>query len=322
MNRRTLLKALAATAVSWPRRGDASALITSRLGEIEEDSRGRLGVHIIDTAAGASTGFRNDERFALCSTFKLPLAAIVLREADAGRLSPDDRIRFTEDDLVPYAPVVERNLDRGYMTIAELAAAAQTTSDNVAANLLLELIDGPAGFTSRIRALGDDVTRLDRNEPTMNLVGPGEARDTTTPRAMASLVNTILFGALLEPESQAQLREWLFATTTGKRRLKAGLPADWRVGNKTGTGVAEGLANKYNDVAVAWPGAGEDALIIAAYFEADDHYPRIRSEDEDVLRRVAEVATAVGARPDGRLLRRSRVRTRSNKYGTLYRLII
>ena len=293
MNRRVALKAIVAAAVAAHSRSSAQAPdVAERLAAIESRAGGRLGVHLLDTRSGAATGYRDDERFAMCSTFKLPLAAIILREADRGSLALDDRISFTKDDLVPYAPVVERNLDRGYMTVAELAAAAQETSDNVAANLLLELIDGPAGFTKRIRELGDDVTRLDRIEPEMNLVPSGEVRDTTTPRAMAGLVRTILFGGILKAESQAQLRTWLEATTTGKRRLKAGLPADWRVGNKTGTGVAEGIANKYNDVAVAWYGTGDDALIIAAYFEADDYYPRIRPKDEDVLRQVAELAAA------------------------------
>ena len=291
MNRRTALKALLATAVTAGRSSAGElAMAADRLADIEAGSGGRLGVHILDTRSGEAVAYRRNERFALCSTFKLPLAGIILRDASAGLLKLDEKIAFSEADMVPYAPVTEQNLERGYMTVAELAEAAQTTSDNVAANLLLRRIGGPEGFTARLRELGDEVTRLDRIEPELNLVPAGEVRDTTTPEAMAGLVQTLVFGSALSETSRDQLRDWLEATTTGQRRLKAGFPGDWRVGNKTGTAISEGMANKYNDVAVAWPGPGDDALIVAAYFEADGHYPSIRPEDEYVLKQVAEVA--------------------------------
>lgn len=296
MNRRDTLKAVvgAAFAGYGLARGSELASAQQKLANIEASSGGRLGVHILDVRSGPIPGYRDDERFALCSTFKLPLAGIILRESDAGRLELDQQIGFSEEDMVPYAPVTERNLERGYMTVTELAAAAQMTSDNVAANLLLGLIGGPEGFTSRVRELGDEVTRLDRLEPELNLVAAGEVRDTTTPEAMAELVNVLVFGSALSYTSRAKLRTWLEATTTGRRRLKAGFPNDWRVGNKTGTGIAPGMANKYNDVAVAWRPGSEGALIVAAYFEADGEYPRIRLEDEDVLRQVAELASCAG----------------------------
>ena len=291
MQRRQILKAAMGIALAGIARGDEGEpdTFTDKLRAIEKG--GRLGVQVL-CADGTTIGYRSDERFALCSTFKLPLAAMILREADLGRLDLDTAVRFGEEDMVPYAPVTGRHLERGSMTVRDLAEAAQTTSDNVAANLLLELIDGPAGFTERLREFGDDVTRLDRMEPELNIVPPGEVRDTTTPSAMANLVTTILSADVLRAGSLETLKTWLVATTTGKRRLKAGLPEGWRVGNKTGTGIAPGMANQYNDVAVAWPEPGAAPWIIAAYFQADGEYDRIRAEDEAVLRRVAALATA------------------------------
>lgn len=174
------------------------------------------------------------------------------------------------------------------MRIVDLAQAAQTTSDNVAANLLMRQLGGPTGVTTLLRELGDTQTRLDRWEPEMNLVTPGEVRDTTTPQAMAHTVHRLFDGDTLSPASTDLLRQWMIATTTGKARLRAGLPGDWIVGDKTGTGIAADMANKHNDVAVVWSG-DRPVLIIAAYFEADGHYDHMRPTDDAVLAQVGRV---------------------------------
>ena len=232
---------------------------------------------------------KNIRRFGLCSTFKLPLAALVLRESELGRLDLETFVRYGEADLVPYAPVTKENLPKGGMTVGALAEAAQKTSDNVAANLLLRLLGGPAGLTQKLRALGDDMTRLDRMEPEMNLVPPGEVRDTTTPKAMARTVADCVSGPVLSPESAQVLRRWMEETRTGSRRIRAGLPSGTPAGDKTGTGIAPGMANKYNDVAVVWP-EGQEPAVIAAYFEADGEYSNIRPQDEAVLEEVGVIA--------------------------------
>ncbi len=288
--RRALLLAMAASTVVARVPVVAAPLSPGAvLAELERRNGGRLGVYLLDTDSGRELGYRPDERFALCSTFKLPLAAAVLREADAGRLALDERIAFGKDDMVPYAPVTEKHLEEGGMTVAALAEATQTTSDNVAANLLMRRLGGPAEVTLMFREMGDAVTRIDRWEPQMNLVPPGEERDTTTPRAIAGLLARIFGDELLTTASRERLREWMIATATGKRRIRAGLPHDWTVGDKTGTGIAPAMANKYNDVAVIWP-PDRAPLVIAAYFEANGHYQSMRAEDEAVLAEVGRIA--------------------------------
>lgn len=224
----------------------------------------------------------------MCSTFKVLLAAIILRAADRGELSLETIVPYSEKDMVPYAPVTEQHLANGGMTVEALAEAIQVTSDNVAANLLLDQVGGPAGFTAMLRSLGDSVTRLDRYEPEMNLVPAGELRDTTTPRAMAETLGRVFGTEWLSEDSRATLRAWMRATQTGRRRLRAGLPAEWESGDKTGTGITSVMANKYNDVAGIWR---PSLVVIAAYYEADGHYDRIRPQDENVLRRVGEIVT-------------------------------
>lgn len=279
----------AAPAIGSPQGAD----LAQALAALEQRAGGRLGVAVLDTGTGALTGHRVDERFGLCSTFKLPLAAVVLRLIDQGRLRAEQWVPITPADLQSYAPVAKQHLAQGGMTVQALAEATQTTSDNTAANLLLGLMGGPAGFTQHLRDLGDTTTRLDRLEPAMNLVPVGELRDTTTPAAIARTTAALLTGQALRPASRARLAEWMVATQTGLKRLRAHLPTGWRAGDKTGTAMAPGMVDKYNDIAIFWPPAptGRAPLIVAAYYDtAKAHDQGIRAEDEAVLAEVGQWA--------------------------------
>ncbi len=288
--RRELLIALLIAPVVARAPVHAAALpAAGALAELERRSAGRLGVYLLDVASGRELGQRADERFGMCSTFKLPLAAAVLREAEAGRIALDERIAFGKDDMVPHAPVTGKHLEEGGMTVAALIEATQTTSDNVAANLLMRRLGGPSAVTKMLRAMGDAVTRIDRWEPEMNLVPAGDERDTTTPRAIGGITARLFAGDLLTPASCELLRGWMIATATGMRRIRAGLPSDWIAGDKTGTGIAPAMANKYNDIAVIWP-ANRGPVVVAAYFEASGHFAKMRAEDEAVLAEVGRIA--------------------------------
>ncbi|MEB2316663.1 MAG: class A beta-lactamase [Xanthomonadaceae bacterium] len=249
----------------------------------------RLGVCFLDTVTGEVSGHRMEERFALCSTFKLALAAACLREADHGRIDLDEVIAYSEADLLPWAPVTRTNLAKGGMSVAELAQAAQEMSDGVAANLLVRRLGGPAALTARIREMGDTVTRLDRYEPELGLVLSADLRDTTSPLAMAQLVGRITTGDILQRGSRARLLQWMENTNTGPGRLRAGLPAAWRTGNKTGTGRAQGTTNKCNDVAVTFP-PDAGPIIISAYFDSGEYTERTEARHEAVLAEVGRIA--------------------------------
>ena len=198
----------------------------------------------------------------MASTFKAALAGAILAEAERGALSLDQEIAFGRADLVPHAPVIEANLERGRLPVERLCAAIVEVSDNAAANLLLARIGGPAGLTALLRAAAATrVTRLDRTEPELNANLPGDPRDTTSPAAMVALMRTLLLGDVLRARlaRPAASAGWK-ARPTGLERLRAGLPAGWRAGDKTGNG-ANGAAN---DVAIAWP-PGRAPILIACY---------------------------------------------------------
>ncbi|GGC51016.1 class A beta-lactamase [Chelatococcus reniformis] len=235
-------------------------LLTVELEGLERGSGGRLGVALLDTGTGRVAGYRLDERFPLCSTFKVLAAAAVLARVDGGVDDLDRRVVFQAADLVDYSPVTKERVGGAGMTLEELCAAAMTLSDNTAGNLLLAAIGGPPALNRYVRSLGDDRTRLDRIEPELNEALPGDPRDTTTPAAMARNLNALVFGPALKPASRATLTGWLEANKTGDTRLRAGLPAGWRLGDKTGSGE-RGTAN---DVAVVWP-PGRPPIVVAAY---------------------------------------------------------
>ncbi|PZA10979.1 class A beta-lactamase [Rhodopseudomonas palustris] len=262
INRRELIKAATGLA-GFGLFGSSAALaadaLADRCARLEADSGGRLGVGVLDTASGRIVGHRLDERFPMCSTFKVLAAGLVLSRVDRKQESLDRRVSYTKSDLVTYSPATEKHIEGG-MTIAELCAAAITLSDNTAANLLLGSFGGPAGLTAFARSLGDETTRLDRIETELNEALPGDPRDTTSPRAMAQDLRALTLGDTLSPTSRAQLIAWLKANTTGGTRLRAGVPAGWTVGDKTGTGD-RGTAN---DVAVLWP-PQRAPLIVTVY---------------------------------------------------------
>ncbi|HEX3465092.1 MAG TPA: class A beta-lactamase [Candidatus Elarobacter sp.] len=226
----------------------------------ERLGRGRLGVCAIDLRDGRRIGRRERERFPLASTFKLPLVMAVLSRVDRGLERLDRKLAFRASEILAYSPAEGRHPRGGSLTIAELCAAAIEQSDNTAANLLMRTLGGPSGVTSYVRSLGDTVTRLDRTEPALNTTTPGDVRDTTTPFAMATLVARLVRDPVLSPSSKATLFGWLRATRTGLTRIRAGVPRDWAVGDKTGTTDTAG-----NDVAILWPRTGAP-LVIAVYF--------------------------------------------------------
>jgi len=259
------LNALAAAGLlaGLPRRGLASPL--ARLSEapwraIEQAAGGRLGVAVLETGNGRLEGYRLGERFPMCSTYKWLAGACVLARVDAGRERLDRRIAYGRDALITYSPVTERHAG-GDMAIADLCEAAITLSDNSAGNLLLASFGGPAALTAFARTLGDTTTRLDRMEPALNEGRPGDPRDTTTPRGMATSLRAAVLGHALSPVSRERLAQWLQATKTSGARLGADLPTGWRLGSKTGTGER----GSTHDVGVYWPPAGRTPLVVAAY---------------------------------------------------------
>jgi beta-lactamase class A len=291
MSRRTLLGvglagfgALAAGTTALPAHS-AGPDARDSLARLEEGMRGRLGVYAIDTATGSTLRYRADERFLLCSTGKTLTVAAVLKQSETQPGLLDRVIDYGPSDVLAYAPVTSLHVTEG-MTVAALCDAAITVSDNTAANLLVEMIGGPATVTAFARTLGDDVTRIDRLEPDLNVTTPGDQRDTSTPEQMARNLRTLVLGDALNDVSRQHFTDLLTANTTGDQTIRAGLPGDWTVGDKTGSG-AQGESN---DIAVAWP--PRRAPLIVAVYTAPRDPGTGTDETHRIIAEAARVAVA------------------------------
>jgi beta-lactamase class A len=250
-----LLLALLATSAA-----SAENDAAGRFAAIEARIGGRIGVAAIDTANGKRVNYRADERFPMCSTFKFLAAAAVLKRVDEKKEKLDRLVSYGAKDILEYAPVTKQHLKEGGMTLDALCAAAIEQSDNTAGNLLLTVIGGPAGLTNFVRTLDDQVTRLDRIEPELNSAIPGDERDTTTPAAMCSDMQKLLLGDALLEASRIRLEDWLRRNETGATMIRAGVPKNWIIGDKTGRG-ANGATN---DIAIIRP-RGRAPILLAIY---------------------------------------------------------
>ncbi|MFI5674104.1 class A beta-lactamase [Streptomyces cellulosae] len=246
--------------------------------QLEREFDARLGVYALDTGTGRSVAYQADERFAYASTFKaLAVGALLQRRGSAGL---DKVITYSQDDLVEYSPVSENFVETG-MSLRELCAATLWYSDNTAANLLLEELGGPDGLEKALERLRDDVTEMDRYEPDLSDGTPGDLRDTSTPRAIAGDLRAFLLGKALDRDERALLRTWMETNTTGETLIRAGLPDDWTVADKSGSAGYGGR----NDVAVVWPDDGGDPVVLAVMSSRDTQ----GAESRDAL--IAKAAT-------------------------------
>jgi beta-lactamase class A len=225
----------------------------------------------VDTGSGKRFDYRSEERFPMCSTFKLLAAAAVLKQVDGRHEKLDRFVSYDAKDILEYAPVTKVHLKDGGMTLGALCAAAIEQSDNTAGNLLLDTIGGPIGVTKFVHSIGDEMTRLDRKEPELNSAIPGDERDTTTPAAMCADMQRLLLDDVLTESSRHQLEDWMQHNETGTLMIRAGVPKTWTVADKTGR-CGNGATN---DVAIIRP-PGRAPIVVAIYSigstsSADDH---------------------------------------------------
>lgn len=285
-NALTLSLALFATVPSISGSALAAGFDPAPLEKTVQDAESRLsariGVAVLDTETGKTFTHRADERFPLNSTFKAFLCAALLEKGEQGEVQPDRRVKIRKEDLVSYSPVTEKKVGSGGMTYLELCDAAITISDNAAANLVLETVGGPQGLTDYLRGIGDTITRLDRTEPALNEGQAGDSRDTTTPAAAVATLRKLVLGDALSPAARDQLTGWLLDNQVGKATLRAGLPEEWPVADKTGAG---GNGSR-NNIGVIWPD-DRQPVVIAVYITQTD------ASFDDRNKAIADIGAAL-----------------------------
>ncbi len=281
LNRRTLFSAVPGL-LAWPALArEAPAALMA----YERDTGGRIGLHAENLTTGLKISWRANERFVMCSTFKASLAAMILARVDHGEDQLQQMISYGPGDVPDwYAPVAKANLVKGVLSVSDMCEAAVEYSDNTCANLLLARVGGPAALTAFWRSIGDEVTRLDHNEPILNRSPPGDPRDTTTPAAMAANMRRLLLGKALSAGSRERLTGWMVECKTGGDRLRGGIPKDWRIADKTGNNGKDASG----DIAVAWS-KPDVPIVICAYTQGGVPSPaRVASVFADIGRMVGQ----------------------------------
>ena len=254
---------------------DTVTAVEARLG-------GRVGVAIYDTETGRSWEHRAEERFPLSSTFKSFACGAVLSRVDAGKESLDRVVKIARSDLVSYSPVTKKRTGPDGMTMARVCEAAVTVSDNTAGNIILKSLNGPAGFTTYMRSIGDQATRLDRWETDLNQGTPGDERDTTTPKFAANTLHNLLLGDVLSVQSRKQLTHWMLNDKVADALFRSVLPTGWRIADKTGAGGHGSRAL----IAVMWPPQSKP-IIAAVYLTDNDAKFAVRNAA------IAEIGAAI-----------------------------
>ncbi len=252
--------------------------------QLEARDAARLGVSALDLTSGSIQSYRGDERFAFCSTFKVYAVGAVLAAVDAGRLQLTDTRTIAAEDKVPESAVDWA--PGSVVTIADLASAALTKSDNTSGNLLIREAGGTAALTDFARSLGDTEFRLDRTEPELNTAIPDDPRDTTTPNSMAAGYRTLLDGDVLTRASRQQLLDWMAGTQTSTARFRAGIPPQWTSADKTGTG-SYGVSN---DAGLVLGPEGQKILLVvlSATTSGAEDSPAMNALVADTTRTVVE----------------------------------
>ncbi|MEV0042039.1 class A beta-lactamase [Nocardia rhamnosiphila] len=246
-----------------------------------------FGIAAVDTRGGRTFEWNADDRFALCSTFKVYAVAAILRLAERKELDLNDKVPITRQDIVMSSPVVSDHVGE-LMSYYELSRAALVRSDNTAANLLLRRLGGPGAVTEFARSINDSQTRLDRWEPELNEARAGDPRDTGTASALAAGYRKLILGDGLSIEYRRMLTSWMRSSVTSRQRLRAGLPVGWVAADKTGSG-AYGTAN---DAGVVWSPTGS-SLVLVVFSRSTTGYPMAAGADAAVADATAAVLGAM-----------------------------
>lgn len=246
--------------------------------KLEQKFDARLGVYAIDTGTNQTISYRPNERFAFASTYKALAAGVLLQQNSIDTLN--EVITFTKEDLVDYSPVTEKHVDTG-MKLGEIAEAAVRYSDNTAGNILFHKIGGPKGFEKALRKMGDRVTMSDRFETELNEAIPGDIRDTSTAKAIARNLKDFTIGNALPHQKRNILTDWMKGNATGDKLIRAGVPTDWVVADKSGAGSY----GTRNDIAIVWP-PNRSPIIIAILSSKDE---KEATYDNQLIKEAAEV---------------------------------
>ena len=235
----------------------------SELKHIEQENDVTIGVYGMNTDNGKVYKHNADERFAFASTYKAIASGILLNNMPNGKLNK--KIKINEQDIVAYSPVTEKYIGKT-MSLKSLVQASMLQSDNTANNKIINEIGGIEGFNNELKTLGDYISKPQRLEPDLNDYDPTKIADTTTPRAAATTLHKLLASKQMDKDNQALLKQVMIENETGDSLIKAGVPKEYTVGDKSGQALTYGTRN---DLAFIYTDKHRKPIILAVYTKQD-----------------------------------------------------
>jgi beta-lactamase class A len=257
-----------------------------------------------------------DQRFPMASTFKVAVAGAVLSKVDRGELSLNQLVPIDHSMVVESEGIAQTFKHSGVsVSVLNLLELMLTVSDNTATDHLVKLAGGPDAVTAWVRGQGVEGLRVDggtaeivrrffhipegsfpealaaavkanpqleerSDKPSVEF--DADPRDTSTPLAMARLLERIFTGKALKPASTQLLTGIMERNTTGKARIRGRLPEGTVVAEKTGT-----IGGSVNNVGLVTLPGSAGKLIVAVFIKQST------KSVEDRERVIADIARAL-----------------------------
>ena len=204
--------------------------------QIENEYNTKVGIYGINTENGKVYEHNADERFAFASTYKAIASGILLNKVAPSELNK--KVEINESEIVANSPVTEQYIGKT-MSLKALIKASMLQSDNTANNKIMQELGGVNGLKHELVQLGDDVSEPQRLEPELNYFDPNSKADTTTPRAAAQTLNSILTSNEMNGSNLSLLKQTMIENKTGDTLIKAGMPNSYTVGDKSGQALGQ-----------------------------------------------------------------------------------
>jgi beta-lactamase class A len=266
----------------------AQSPLQQQIASIAADAKGKVSVACSLPGTKLDCDYNPHAHVPMQSVFKFPLAIAVLQQAEAGRLSLDQQVRFMTSDRYPgsYSPLQtahpEANID---VPLRELLRLSVSLSDNIATDILLRLIGGPKAVQQTMDSLGFGAIHIVDTEAQMHDNENLQYRNDAEPAAMVGLLRLIADKSPLTPADTKLLNEWMEGLASSPKRIRGMLPAGTVVAHKSGSsGIENGMAAATNDVGLITLPDGRRLAI--AIFVTDSHADA--DTGEAVIARIAK----------------------------------
>jgi beta-lactamase class A len=225
--------------------------LRKQIREIAKDAHGKVSVACSLPKSHLNCDLNPHAHPPMQSVFKLPLAIAVLRQVETGKLGLDQPVRFLPEDRIPhaYSPLQDKYPDAGVdVPVRELLRLTVSLSDNVAADILLRLMNGPDAVQGYITSLGIKGFHLKDGERTLHQDVTAQYRNWFEPAGAVQLLRRVADRSPLTTAHTELLLSWMEGSMRDDR-LKGDLPAGTRVAHKSGSSdVDHGVAHATNDI--------------------------------------------------------------------------